>query len=120
MISPLRASVESQYIGKCTIAEYQPITNPITKTTKHAPVDVLIDQPCRLSFKTITTANETGAASTVIQITKLFIAPEIDIKPGSRITVTQNGITTEYKNSGKPAVYSSHQEVILELFDGWS
>ena len=38
----------------------------------------------------------------------------------NRVIVTQNGETTEYKNSGKPAIYSSHQEIILELFDGWA
>lgn len=120
MISPSRMAIESQYIGKCTITEYKPATDPMTKVTKHSPDDVLTDQPCRLSFKNITTTNQTTTAATITQITKLFIAPEIIIKPGSKITVFQNGVTCEYKNSGKPAMYSSHQEVILELFQGWS
>ena len=39
---------------------------------------------------------------------------------GSKITVTQNGVTTDYASSGKPAVYETHQEVILELKEKWS
>ena len=82
---------------------------------------VLENEPCRLSFKTVTNANpsETGASS-VVQTTKVFLAPEIKVKPGSKLIITQNGVTTEYKNSGKPAFYSTHQEIVLELFKGWS
>lgn len=120
MVSALRAAIESQYIGLCTVAEYKPVTNPITKITKHDEFNVHTDKPCRLSFKNITNANSTGTGTVLVQVIKLFIAPELKIKPGSKITVTQNGETTEYKNSGKPALYSSHQEVILELFDGWA
>jgi hypothetical protein len=49
-----------------------------------------------------------------------LIAPEIHVKPGSKLTITQNGVTTEYKNSGEPALFDTHQEIILELFKGWS
>jgi hypothetical protein len=120
MVSALREAVESQYIGKCTVIEYKPFTNPTSKITRHVEEAVHTDKPCRLSFKNITNTNSIGTGSALTQIVKLFIAPEIVIKPGSKITVTQNGVTTEYKNSGKPAIYSSHQEVILELFDGWA
>ena len=54
------------------------------------------------------------------QGTKLFIAPEIKVKPGSKIVVEQNGVTTEYSASGVPAVYPSHVEIKLELFRGWA
>ena len=26
----------------------------------------------------------------------------------------------EYKNSGEPAVYNTHQEIMLELWKGWA
>lgn len=54
--------------------------------------------------------------ATTSQAVKLFIAPEIAVPEGSRIDVTQNGITTSYRQSGTPAVYSSHQEITLELY----
>ncbi len=120
MVSSLRKAVESQYIGLCTVAEYGPVKNPTTKITKNVESNVINNEPCRLSYKNISQANSTGTGSVLVQVIKLFIAPELKIKPGSKITITQNGETTEYKNSGKPAIYSSHQEVILELFDGWA
>lgn len=120
MVSALRRAVESQYIGLCTVAEYGPVKNPITKITRHVESNVLNNEPCRLSYKNIAQANPTGTGTVLIQVIKLFMAPELKIKPGSKIIVTQNGETTEYKNSGKPAIYSSHQEIILELFDGWA
>ena len=120
MMSPQRQAIESQYTGKGTITEYIAKTDSITKLTKHTEKDVLKDEPCRVSYKNITVSNSTNTGTITKQIIKLFIAPELDIKPGSKITVTQNGVTTVYKNSGKAGVYDSHQEVILELFDGWA
>lgn len=115
-----RKAIEAMYEGTCTITEYQKVKNE-DKSTGFKDVVVLEGQPCRLSFKTInqTNQNDNGAAS-MAQVTKLFIAPEIQVKAGSKITVTQNGVVTEYKNSGKPAVYTTHQEIVLILFDRWS
>jgi hypothetical protein len=112
----VRAAIESQYKGTCTISEYQTVKDPDTKRTTHQLVPTVTGQPCKLSFKTISAAKEGGRVDAVTQIVKLFIAPEVLIKPGSKITVTQNGSTTDYSQSGVPAVYSNHQEIILELF----
>jgi len=120
MVSAKRKAIERLYIGTCTISEYQPVTDPVSKITKHQPVEVLTDQPCKLSFERINSINESETAAVVTQGVKLFIAPEVIIKPGSRITVTQNGATTDYQNSGEPALFSSHQQVMMELFKGWS
>lgn len=48
------------------------------------------------------------------------IPPDVVIKAGSKIIVTQHGRTTEYSNSGVPAVYPTHQEIMLTLFNGWA
>ena len=58
---------------------------------------------------------QTGTAATISQGVKLFVSSDITIKPGSMLTVTQNGVTTEYTSSGVPAVYPTHQEIMLEL-----
>ena len=50
----------------------------------------------------------------------LFIAPEVEIPSGSKITVTQNGKTTDYCRSGESAVYTSHKEIALELFEDYA
>lgn len=120
VVNKARKAIESLYIGSCTITEHQKIKKE-NKSTGFSDVVVLENQPCKLSFQTVnsTTATEMGA-SVVTQVVKLFIAPEIEIKPGSKITVTQNGVTTEYQNSGVPAIYGTHQAVVLELFKGWS
>lgn len=119
MVNQIRKAIESQYRGLCTIVEYRPVKDPVTKKTSHKEVPVLSDQRCKLSFKTVTSSGD-GQVGTVKQVVKFFISPKINIKAGSKITVTQNGVTTEYSNSGVPAVYTHHQEIILELFEGWS
>lgn len=112
----VRKALESLYDGKCTITEQQKAKNT-NKTTSFIDVVVLEDVPCRLSFSTVTNANQTDTAASVVQTTKVFLAPEITVKPGSKLSVTQNGVTTEYKASGKPAFYSTHQEISVELFE---
>ena len=120
MVSPVRKAIESLYAGKCTVFEYQSVKDTITKLTSQQEVVVLLDQPCRLSFKTINSTSNSDGAAIVTQSVTLFIAPEIDIKPGSKITVIQNSVTNDYQSSGKPASYSNHQEIPLELFKGWA
>ena len=64
--------------------------------------------------------NQTDTAAQLVQTIKIFLAPEIRVQAGSKLTVTQNGVTTEYKSSGEPALYQTHQEIMLELFKGWA
>ena len=115
-----RAAIEALYIGKCDVFEWQETTDPDSKITGHSEIEVLSNQSCRLSFKTITATGQTSGPAKVTQTVKLFIAPEVMIRPGSKIVVTQNGRVTAYKDSGSPAVYSSHQEIPLEIFERWS
>jgi len=115
-----RKALESLYVGECTITEHQKVTKT-NKSTGFKDVVVLEKQPCRLSFRNITdTSQSDNAASAVVQVTVLFIAPDVSIAPGSKITVTQNGVTTDYQQSGKPAMYDTHQEIVLDLFREWS
>jgi hypothetical protein len=115
-----RKAIESLYFGTCTITEYQKVKKE-NKSTGFVESVVLENQPCRLSVNTInsTTSTETGA-SALVQVVKLFISPEIKVKSGSKITVTQNDVTTEYQNSSEPSYYVTHQEIMLEHFKGWS
>lgn len=115
-----RESLEKLWIGTCTILIRQESQNPVTKRTEFTEVPVYENQPCKLSIETITTTNENSNAAEIIQKVKLFIAPEVDIPPGSKITVTQNGKTADYEKSGEPGLFTNHQEVVLDLFKGWS
>lgn len=114
-----KKAIESLYNGKCTVIEYQTYKDPITKRTTSKEVMVLENQPCRLSYKTIAKTTE-GNASELVQVTKLFLDPSIIVNEGSKIVVTQNNRIVAYKNSGVPAIYTNHQEIILELFERWS
>ena len=110
--------MEKGYIGTFTVTEHKKVTKP-NHTTGFSDVEVLVNQPCRLSFSSIPTTSD-GDVAEINQTVKLFFAPEIEIKEGSKITVTQNGVTTAYNQSGTPAVYSTHKEILLELFKGWA
>ena len=114
----VRKALEKGYIGTFTVTEYQKVTKP-NKTTGFSEVEVLVDQPCRLSFQSSPSAKD-GDVTAINQTVKLFFAPDIIVKEGSKITVTQNGVTTEYKRSGTPAYYPTHTEILLELFKGWA
>ena len=114
-----RKAIESMYVGTCKITEYKKVKRE-NKTTGFEENVVLENEPCRLSFKTIDTTNQSEIASSLNQVVKVFLSPEIKVKPGSKLTITQNGVTTDYMSSGEPAIYSTHQEIILELFKGWA
>ena len=83
---------------------------------EESEVVVLQDQPCRLSFEKLQTAIQSESAATITQSTKLFVSPDVTIKAGSKLTVTQDNATTDYTRSGVPSTYPTHQEITLELF----
>ena len=109
------------WIGRATIYEYQDVTDPNTFQTKQELVPVVTDEPCRVSFSgarygegVVVVAG--GVPNTEEKI-RLFIRPELNIKPGSVIEVTQRGVTTKYKGSSQTPRYTYHQEITLELYE---
>lgn len=116
----LRAKKMQQllYDGICTIYEYQKIVDQVTRETKSDNIPVYTNIPCRVSFSSnVPTTDKTQqTADDLKQIIKLFITPDIVIKAGSKIDITQNNVSTSYKNSGQPAVYATHQEINLDLY----
>lgn len=105
------------WTGKCTIYEFQDTTSPVTWQTTQKEVPVLENEPCRLSYNREQATDISNGAAVVSQSITLFIRPDLVIKPGSVIEITQHGVTEKYKGSGKPAIYSNHQEIILELYE---
>lgn len=118
-LSIARKAIERLYTDSCNVIEYQEIEDPDTHITDMQEVVVYENVPCKLSHKTIQSSGE-GVASSLILSSKLILSPDLKIKAGSKIDVTREGVTTCYKNSGEPARYNNHQEIILELFDGWA
>lgn len=115
-----RKAIESTYTGVCQVIEYGAVRDEASKITWHGEAVVLENEPCRLSFEKTSAAVQTDTAAAVGQSVKLFLAPEVIIKPGSKIIVEQNGRRGEYAASGEAAVYTSHQEIMLEVFKGWA
>ncbi|MCC0648901.1 hypothetical protein [Clostridioides sp. ZZV15-6598] len=112
MVSKTRKAIEMLYRDKCTIVEYQPIKDLITKRTNNKEVIVLENQPCKLSYKNLTSAID-GKVAKLEQTIKLFISPDINIKAGSKFIINNK----EYARSGESAIYPNHQEVVLELLE---
>ncbi len=115
-----KAIEQCHYDGVCTVTEHNKVKNDKTKLTTFEDAVVLENQPCHLIFKTITSTEQSESAAAIRQTTKLLLSPDVTIKPGSKITVTQEGVTIDYTCSGVPAAYGTHQEIILELFRGWA
>ncbi len=119
-VKAARKAIESTYEGLLTVTEHQKVTDENTKLTDYQDAVVIEGQPCHLSFETLGSAVQSGSAAAVTQTTKLFLSPDVSVKAGSKITVTQAGATTDYTCSGIPAAYETHQEIILELFERWT
>lgn len=115
-----RKALEETYDGVCTIYERKPQEDPETGDTVFKEVLVWENIPCHLSYSSVPATGESDTGAVVAQTTRLFLAPEEEIKPGSRIEIAQQGVTGSYSRSGKPAVYSSHQEIELVLFGGYA
>jgi len=115
----VRRAIESQYDGVCTVCEHTKVKKS-NGSTGFSDVVAFENVPCRLSYAKIKPTTQISGAFALMQSIKVFLAPEIPIKPGSKMSITQNGRTIDYKNTGKPAIYESHQEINLELFEGWA
>lgn len=116
-----KENFEKLYDCKCDIVEFKEILKP-NKSTGFGEEIVIQNQSCKISYESIATiniVNDNGAKKPLS--TKLFISPDIKVKTGSKIIVTNNlGEVIEYQSSGEPAKYDTHQEIMLELFKGWS
>lgn len=116
-----RKVIEDGYEGLCDIYVQQAVKDPVTKQTSRAAVKQNKNPiACGLSYKNTSTTSEGDGADKQVQQIELFLAPEVSVPTGSKIIVTQNGVTQEFMQSGVPAVYATHQEIVLEIFKRWA
>lgn len=114
-------ALKSLWTGKCTVTvRNNDTTDESTGRVTACEAAVYTDEPCRLSFGTVSTTRPESGAAVIVQSITLFIDRAVVIPEGSKITVTQNGVTAVYEKSGKPAVYSTHKEIPLELYKEWA
>lgn len=120
MLSPnqvvaVRKAIEMTYDCTCDVIQEEKYKKE-NKSTGFKEIKIFENKKCKLSFETVTKDSKDDIKATIVQVTKLFIAPEITIKPGSRIEVTNVlGVKTIYKSSGQPGIHQTHQEIVLEL-----
>ncbi len=115
-----RGAIESTYFGECDVVEFRKAKDPTTKITSNEEVKVLEGIPCRLSFSEKRAAEPSETVTGISGGAKLFISPDIEIKTGSKVVVRQDNMVREFCASGVPAVYPTHCEIELELFEKWS
>lgn len=110
------------WIGRANIYEYRETIDTETFQSKHELVPVVTDEPCRLSYgqaaySRASTVDVNDGVPYITQTITLFLRPDLVVKEGSVIEVTQHNGTTKYKRASKPAIHSQHQEILLELYE---
>ena len=117
-----RAAIESIYEDSATISRRENVTGDdhITRAEWKTICENVI---CALSYKG-DSSRQTEAQHSLDYSRKLFVAPEVDIRPGDTIKVKRFGrfqpdslLTEEYEVVGKPMHYLTHQEVPLKAVD---
>lgn len=106
--------------GRCDVFVLNADKDKSTGRTVQKETEILHDEPCRVSYSSISATTPESEAANVPQVIKLFISKSVDIPEGAKIAVTQEGRTETYCRAGKPAVYSVHQEIILEPLKEWA
>jgi hypothetical protein len=120
MVKNYQNALQKLWKGLCDVYTVKTIRNPANGRDEPTEVQVLQKQPCRLSFSSISSTTEQDSAPLTQQSLKLFLDKSVAIPPGSKIVVTQEGQTNAYAQSGPPAVYSVHQEIMLVPFERYA
>ena len=88
-------AIQSLWDGNCTIIVRDMTLDPTTGRTEPQERVAAENIPCRVSYTTVKSAETTEEAATVAQSVTLYLDPAVDIPVGSKITVTQNGVTRD-------------------------
>lgn len=111
--------VTKRFNGVCDISVIGEITDEYNLTHKgFFPEQKNVE--CRLVVENAPAATITEGAAAVSQTITLLLPPDVRITAGSRVMVTQEGATDEYRCAGMPVRYSKHQEVSLTALKGWT
>lgn len=111
----VESALKKLWKGRCSITD---IVNweddrGITKCCKRITAE---NVPCRISYKTYKRDRAGESKENVNELSRevrLITDKNVSIKAGCRISVEQNGMKREFEAAGIPAVYSTHQEVMI-------
>lgn len=119
-----RQAIERLYTDRATIYRYKRVKDAGTKETKLVPQAVYSDKPCRISQTGLAKNGQTEAQNDIGYESKLFIAPELELKQGDLLEVTRGQITAAGWESIAPVrkytagepfpPYPTHQEISLQ------
>lgn len=115
----VRSAIESLYRDSADIYVVEKKVNPETKRTESEYKLIHSEVPCKLSIKTSYITDNSETVSTSQQSITLFLSPDIVVPSGSRFLIRHFGRDMKFEQSGLPAVYPDHQEIIL-LYDEWA
>ena len=118
-LAAYKRAVQSLWEGRAAITVREGALNPVNGRTEPVERTLAEGAACRISHRSAAATEVFEEGAKAAQSVTLYIDPGLDIPAGSKITVTQNGVTRDYERSGAPAVYTVHQEVPLALFRGW-
>lgn len=111
--------MHSLWTDRCTIYVRRKAVDGSSHLTDFSETVLFEDEPCRLSFSSISAADGSPVAATA-QSVKLFISSELDIPAGCKIVVRRADRELVFEGSGVPAIYSAHQEIPLKLWKEWA
>jgi len=107
-----RKAIERMYTDRATISREIESESP-SGETKLTQAAVFEDQPCRISQKALSQNTQSEAQNDVRYETKLFIAPELDIRQGDSIDIVRGSVMLHY-TAGEPFPYTTHQEISVQ------
>lgn len=110
----IEQALKSLWTGKCTVTQSVP-TESSDFITRESGKVIYKDLPCRLSYHTSYPGDMGDGVTRLAQEITVFLDKTVSVPAGCRLVITQNGVTNKFKASGHPRVFSSHQEIRLEL-----
>lgn len=115
-----RRTIERTYTDRFSVEARKAVKNPKTGRTEPTEVVLYEDEPCRFSHEA-NPVSDSRELPTATQAGKLFVKPveEVNIPPGSQITVTYDGRTEVFAHSGISRNYATHQEILLDRWERW-
>lgn len=127
-VNPFNATLEYRkktferlfYTDLMTVEGMREETNLDTNLTSQKRVIIAEDVPCRLSINGYPSIMNKDTHKESNASLKLFTSPDADLQEGDLVTVTRNANTTVGVKqvfkliSGKPLIYDSHMEVVMD------
>ena len=118
-LSIAKKHIEKLYLDIATVIEYREVEDEETHISDFKEIIVHENIPCKLSFNRFPQSGE-GVASSLSFLATIFLAPDLEIKEGSKIVIEKNGKVYELSNSGVPRMGINHQEIQVNEFKGWA